>query len=192
MTRPRKFYRDPDLVWKIRRKKYPDPALSPEDYKKLATLVRKYGRELIAESALAANLALRGPGRPRVRGPSARMLAYYERLSLTNMLEQWAEEFRAKGSKQPYFDAAMEMYPLELDPEHNEERQKERSSKGTEGAFIAAYLKRVKKLRLRGRKEWVEYSHRRKKMSRKLGRPFGADPPWLRKFIKKGNPAGRK
>jgi hypothetical protein len=82
------------------------PKLAPSDAKKLAALVRKYGREEVI--AAAGSVAARGPGRP-----SRGLLPYYERMHAAQLLEEYAEEHRKAGSPKPYVDAAIQYYEME-------------------------------------------------------------------------------
>ena len=109
------------------------PKLSAGDTKVLARLIRKYG----GESVVAAAKVLppgRAPGRP-----SRGLLPYYERMHLTEWLEERAEEYRQKGSTAPYKDAERYMYQMRYG---NNEPRKGRT---------------IKKLRQKGRRDWIEF-----------------------------------
>ena len=107
------------------------PQLSAAETQALARLVRKYGIRTVI--ALAKVVPLRGPGRP-----SRGLLPYYERMHLTEWIEEQAEEYRQKGNTAPYKDAERDMYQMRYGS--NEPR------KG----------RTIKKLRQQGRRDWIE------------------------------------
>lgn len=109
------------------------PELSAGDRKVLARLIRKYGGDTVVAAAKVLPPG-RGPGRP-----SRGLLPYYERMHLTEWIEEQAEEYRQKGSTAPYKDAEREMYQMRYG---NDEPRKGRT---------------IKKLRQQGRRNWIEF-----------------------------------
>jgi hypothetical protein len=108
------------------------PELSAGDRKVLARLIRKYGGEAVVAAATVLPPG-RAPGRP-----SRGLLPYYERMHLTEWIEEQAEEYRQKGNTAPYKDAERDMYQMRYGS--NEPR------KG----------RTIKKLRQQGRRDWIE------------------------------------
>jgi hypothetical protein len=127
------------------RRKYDDsemssdlPKLSESDQKKLARLVRKYGCEAVAAAAKKAPPAkpARGPGRPS---------RIFERMWLAGLIDEWAEENRQAGSRQPYKQAEIEYY----DCCYSRDEQKRLD--------FQKFQKKLKKDRLQGRQELQRY-----------------------------------
>jgi hypothetical protein len=86
----------------------PDPKswpLSAADTKELARLVRKHGRDTIVSAA--KEVPVRGRGRP----PNGDQ-AYFERVALAAIYEQWIEEHRLDGSCKPVTDAMLTLYEI--------------------------------------------------------------------------------
>ena len=77
--------------------------------------------------------------RARTRASVAQTLPYYERMHLTEWIEEQAEEYRQKGSTAPYKDAERDMYQMRYG---NDEPRKGRT---------------IKKLRQQGRRDWIEF-----------------------------------
>ena len=77
--------------------------------------------------------------RASARASVAQTLPYYERMHLTEWLEERAEEYRQKGSTAPYKDAERYMYQMRYG---NNEPRKGRT---------------IKKLRQQGRRDWIEF-----------------------------------
>jgi len=110
----------------------------PADTKKLATLVRKYGRAAVVDSAKKVDTTDKR-GRPLRRNP------YFERVSLAWWIEKYMEEHRARGSRHPYRDTITDLYEMEHD-------EKERRRPG----HFAKFEKNIKKKWLQGRRELRE------------------------------------
>jgi hypothetical protein len=79
--------------------------LSLADTKELARLVGMYGRIIVIDAA--NQIVPRGPGRPRSGDEP-----YYEQMHLADWLKDCAEEYRARGSRYPEHDAALELHEL--------------------------------------------------------------------------------
>jgi hypothetical protein len=80
-------------------KKFDEP-----DVKKLARLVRKYGREFVANAA--KTISVRGPGRPEdFEAPE-------HKSNVAWCIDTWAEEYRLAGSRTPIKDAEQALYDV--------------------------------------------------------------------------------
>lgn len=89
----------------------PEPALSEADERRLARLVRKYGRELVAERALVVKPRARGrPVGSGKDGDDPRLTKMHE----ADWIEEVAEEYRQAGSLSPYTDAELELFVLQF------------------------------------------------------------------------------
>ena len=114
----------------VTKKEQPE-TLTPDDTKKLARLVRKYGRRMIAEAA--QKVRTKGPGRPYFP---------FERAHFAEWFEEVEAEYREAGSKQPFIEAAFLLYEWEID-------EAERREPGRFERFLAT----VKNKRKRGKKD---------------------------------------
>jgi hypothetical protein len=74
----------------------PPPLFSESEQEDLARLVRKFGRETVADYAMKVPLP-----RPRGRQP----LSFEEAYNLLWCIDRWTEEAREDGSKHPVADA---------------------------------------------------------------------------------------
>jgi hypothetical protein len=114
----------------------PEPGLTAADTKELARLVRKYGRDVVADAA--RKVTLRGPGRP-----SRSDLPYYERMHLADWIEEYAEEYRQAGHRAPLKQAKLDVYEMLY--------------AGKEGQRdLEKFLKTIKKKHQQGRRELQE------------------------------------
>ena len=127
------------------------PRLSAAETRRLARLVRKYGIETViateprlmkkygaaALTAAAEKVALRGPGRP-----SRGLLPYYERVNLTQWIEERAEEHRLNKSAKPYTNAEIDVYEMLCGDEKSRDLQK--------------FRRTIKKSRQQGRQDLIE------------------------------------
>jgi hypothetical protein len=131
------------------RKKYPDiettadakaaadaepkpPELSPADAKRLRAMVRRYGRDLVAEAA--RTIPAPGPGRPPNFGSPL------HKSNVAWWIDSYAEEFRLAGSRTPIKDAEHALYEIAVNDE--EQRQP---------GHFQRWQKLIKKKRLLGR-----------------------------------------
>jgi hypothetical protein len=111
------------------------PLDSDRDNKKLASLIRKYGRKRVAD---ALTMIV-----PRSRGrPPRGLLPYFERMHLADWIDTVAEECRQSDSKTPIKDAVHQLYDLIFDAEQQR----------IPGHF-ARWQKAIKTKRLLGRRE---------------------------------------
>jgi hypothetical protein len=106
--------------------------LSCGDAKKLATLVRKYGRNVVAEAA--GTIHSRGPGR---RADRRSPLNKYH---VAWLIDTWAKQARQAGSGTPIKDAVHLFYEVFVSEE--EQRQ---------AGHFQRWQKSIKKKRLQGR-----------------------------------------
>jgi hypothetical protein len=127
------------------------PKPSAAEILRLARLARKYGIEIVIATeprlvkkygpailiAAVEKAPLRGPGRP-----SRGLLPYYERMNLTEWIEEQAEEHRQNGSTKPYTDAEIDVFEMLGGNEKSRDLQK--------------FRKTIKKSRQQGRQDLIE------------------------------------
>jgi hypothetical protein len=130
--------------------------LNAVNTKRLARLVRKYGRPTIIGAA--KEVRVRGPGRPS-RGD----LPYFEGLWLAQTYEELVEEYRLKGSPKPKTAAPIELYEFEYGDEPDEPGKLD----------LQKYLKTQKRKLIPRLREWqaVKATLRRMEQSQKKRRP---------------------
>ena len=137
------------------------PPLKPLDVKELARQVRKFGRKTMAEAAKRS--PLRGkPGKPpdpNYWNPDT------DPENVARSIEMWAHEYRLAGSRTPYKDAEHELYEL-------------LHGRGEDGRDVLKFRKTIKKLRLQGRRELLEYAARLRQQNPVRFRDDNLD--WLR------------
>jgi hypothetical protein len=112
--------------------------LQERDRKQLARMVGKYGRAAIA--AAVKEVPLRSRGRP------SSYLSLRQAMDLAYWIEERAEEYRKKDSPKPYMLAEIDLYEMgcQSDLEHfGKVLQPD----------VNTFRKKVKKARLRGRRE---------------------------------------
>jgi hypothetical protein len=131
----------------LRRRKYPplDAVAKPEPAKatmregnQLAKLVRKYGAKAVIDLVRVIEAQ---PPRKRERGAPSKI---DERMWLTGLIDEWAEENRQAGSRHPLRDAMLDVYGFEYclqKPQPDVQK------------FLAATKKKL----LQGRREIREY-----------------------------------
>src|SRR4051812_32525540 len=90
------------------------PEPTKEDAKRLRTLVRRYGPDLMRQFVSEIDLSPQKRGRPP-RGD----LPYLERMQFARRIEQEAEERRQAGSKSPIKDALMDVGELKKEEQRN-------------------------------------------------------------------------
>ncbi len=113
------------------------PELSAGDTKALARLIRKYENKTVVAAAKVLPPG-RGPGRP-----SRGLLPYYERMHLTEWIEERAEEHRQNGSTKPYIEAEIDLYEMFFGEETPRDLQK--------------FRRTIKKSRQQGRRDLIEH-----------------------------------
>jgi hypothetical protein len=135
------------------------PELSEPDLKELARLVRKYGSEPLA--AAAKTIVPRSPGRP-----SRGLLPCYERMHLTDWIEETAEEHRQAGSRKPYTDAEIDLYDLQFSGE-------------AKPPDFQKWRKTIKKRRLQGRRDWQQLAQKVREQPEWASAVGQGLPSWL-------------
>jgi len=136
--------------------------LSLADTKELARLVRKYEREFIIGAA--HQVVPRDAGRPRLGDEP-----YYERMHLADWLKDCAEEYRARGSRYPEHDAALELHELLFG--------------GGSAVVSDAWLKTIKNKRLLGEKGYRNLARQiqeQPKAAKAHGMRLKSLPRWLK------------
>jgi hypothetical protein len=107
--------------------------LTLSNTKALARLIGKCGRRTIVAAAKAIPLPRRGR-------PSRGSLPRFERVQLTEQIDELAEQHRKAGSRKPYQDAEIDVYEIQFYGAKKRPR-------------LLKFLKTVRRKRLQGRRE---------------------------------------